>query len=114
MKLDARVVNRFHGFMSKMDVVSPKNTLREWAAGNILGITDADVKAWARLRDPAAHGKLLLAGTDANDQKDLTALHRMRNLVNKMLLHAMRYEGQFYDYSDWNAKPFPCADPSML
>lgn len=115
MGLGERVVNRFSGFSGRMDELSPKNLLRAWADKGLLGISKEDVQAWDRLRNRAAHGAVLLAGGDyAERQKEITALDRIKNVLNKLILNAMKYEGHFFDLNEISPKPFAGADLSAI
>ncbi len=68
--LGDQLVSRFSSFIGKVDETSPKNVLHALAAKRLLGISKDDVKAWDRLRNRIAHGKLLMAGTGkTEDQK---------------------------------------------
>ena len=99
--IDQRSADRIRGFLDKMDHVSPTNCLRNWAAKNVLGIETADVHAWEQLRHRAAHGKLLMDDDNrAKMQRHLDSLARVTNLVNKLLLNAMHYEGIYHDCTD--------------
>jgi hypothetical protein len=107
--LSSRTVDRFKGFIGKLDEVSPKNQLHSWAEQEVLGIDREDVKAWDRLRNRAAHGRLLMDGTSRpEEQITWTALRRVKNIVNKLLLNAMQYEGNYYDYAECQMKGFAC------
>ncbi|MCD4727918.1 MAG: hypothetical protein K8R46_09665, partial [Pirellulales bacterium] len=80
----------------------------------VLGIEIADVDAWNRLRNRAAHGRLLMDGDSKIDmQKHLNALNRVENIVNKLLLNAMQYEGKYYDHADRQVKQFTCVPLTM-
>ncbi len=113
--LGEQVAERFSGFIRKMDEVSPKNHLHTWAAGGLLGIIREDAKAWDRLRNRAAHGRLLMDGKDkAEEQKHWTALQRVKNLINKLLLNAMQYDGNYYDHVDHHVRAFAHAELTDL
>jgi len=105
--LDKGTIERFSGFIGKMDEVSSSNNLHVWASNGLMGITRDDVRAWNKLRHPAAHGQLLMDGKNiADKQENIYAMDRVKNLLNKLFLNAMEYEGRYYDYAEYKIKTF--------
>lgn len=50
----------------------------------------------------------------AEEQKHRTALRRVRNLINKLLLNAMRYHRDYHDYTECQLKAFVRANSTPL
>lgn len=105
--LDKGTIERFSGFIGKMDEVSPSNNLYIWASNGLMEITMDDVRAWKKLRHRAAHGQLLMDEKNTADkQEHIYAMDRVKNLLNKLFLNAMEYEGNYYDYAEYKIKTF--------
>lgn len=112
IQLPQNITNRFRGFIDKLDVANPKNVLHEWAANGAMGLTKADINAWDFLRNSAAHGRLLWDDDQIEEkQKHLQKLHRVKNIINKILLSVMSYKGRYFDYTEWCPKEF---EPTSL
>lgn len=50
----------------------------------------------------------------AEEQKHWTALQRVKNIINKLLLNAMQYDGNYYDHADHQVKSFAHAPLTEL
>ena len=108
-------IKRLEGSLSMMRHPSTKHILLDWHKRGVLGVSDKDAKAWGDIRNPAAHGRSSeKVPTPDELQEHLHGLHRVGNLVNKLVLQAMGYKGKFLDYSDWSIRDFPLVDPSAL
>jgi hypothetical protein len=114
-KYPAEFVRRLEGFLPTMNNPRAKDILLDWHKRGVLGVSDKDAKAWGDIRNPAAHGRSSdKMPTPDELQENLHGLHRVANLVNKLVLQAMGYKGKFLDYSDWETRDFPLAGPSDL
>lgn len=69
-------------------------------------VLEEEVKAWQSLRNPAAHGKF-----DANSPDFFRKVGLVSNLIHKVIMRAVGYEGQFVDYSTigWAVNRFGAA-----
>lgn len=102
-----RKSRRIVGWIKGMDKgTSGKNSLNDLAAEGIV-VTPEDVKAWTELRNKPAHGHLLMTEEDAADhQSYIDCICRVSNLINKLLLQAIGYEGPYFDYTTWSRADF--------
>lgn len=94
------IAKRILGAVDRMGAKSTKNILYDWAANGFFGLEKNDIVAWDDLRNRAAHGKFLMLET-AKGQAQIDAFHRVCNLVNKLVISASGYQGQFFDYVTW-------------
>lgn len=89
------------------------NVLKDWADRKVLNVEDSDERAWRQLRNPSAHGELLLqAKTDALPH--ILALTRAQNLVVKLVLQLIDYDGPYFDHVAGKPLEFPKANPGDL
>jgi hypothetical protein len=108
--LDDGPIRRLRGFIETMDTVGPKNCLHDWAEKKLLRIDTADVRAWGHLRNRIAHGDLLMDGDNrAQMQAHLSALGRVTNVLNKVLLNAMQHDGNYHDHAECRIAHFSSA-----
>jgi hypothetical protein len=112
----AEDIERMTGLLGMMrNPQPPQRILKKWSAKGVLGIEDEDAKAWTAIRHPAAHGSSSSKAMEPDElQGNLQCLDRVHNLINKLVLQAMGYDGWFFDYSVWQIKRFPLADSSAL
>jgi hypothetical protein len=107
-KFEHGLIGRFSGFMGKLNEKSGANAISEWAAAGFLGFDDADKRAWRMLRNQTAHGNLQLFGTDFDtNQEMVSSRDRVHNMINKLILHAIGFTGQYFDYATWKPSAFP-------
>jgi len=104
-ELSDSAVNRILGAVDRIGAKGAKNVLYDWLGDGVLGIEKADISAWDELRNRAAHGKFLMLET-AKGQRQIDAFYRVCNLVNKLVLSASGYDGQYFDYVRWAYLPF--------
>jgi hypothetical protein len=108
-RLSTSFVNRVRGFIAALDHRRPVDVLRDWQREGILSVTDDDIRAWESIRHPAAHGRLQLDARSENEvQALLNAFHRVLNLINRIVLQLVGYEGAYVDYAQpgWPETPF--------
>ena len=114
-KYSTEFVTRLEHFLPTMNNPRAKDILLDWHKRRVLGVSDKDAKAWGDIRNPAAHGRSSDKPPTPDElQENLHGLHRVANLVNKLVLQAMGYSGKFFDFSVWNIQDFPLAEPSTL
>ncbi len=109
-KLDESFVNRIDSFFAAMKRSTPKDILRRWSESGFLGIEKADWKAWSDLRNPVSHGGLYFQVPEQQSpelRRRLKYLTRVENMVNKLVLLAMGYEGHYFDYANYQPSTFP-------
>ena len=97
-----RFVKRVKGIVDSPDQRddSPKGRLNRWAAAGRMDVEREDAQAWDELRNPVSHGVLLFTERDKDSWiAILDKLARVDNLVNKFLLHAMNYKGDYFDHA---------------
>jgi hypothetical protein len=90
----------------------PVDTLRDWAERNVLGVTRDDVAAWNQIRHPSAHGSFIVpTGDRAETQTRLSHFYRILNVMNRIILQLVEYNGPYADYSqqNWPEVEFPRA-----
>jgi hypothetical protein len=105
-------VNRLTGMNLVSDPINVTKALNAWLKNGWLGIHKQEVDAWKSVRNASTHGKLLFLETSLDKrQKSVNRLYSVQNLVNKLNLQAMEYEGQFFDYSTWSDSQFT---PSVI
>jgi hypothetical protein len=88
---------------------SANTIFRDWVACGVLGVTKDDWDAWRDTRNPLAHGRIPVT-LDQLELQTLISRHiRLQNLMNKIILQFMDYNGQYIDYSqpDWPPAEFP-------
>lgn len=103
-----RFIERLKGFLGQLKYPSAKNVLKEWVEDGVLEIGHDDIKAWGDLRNATAHGKLIVTGEEREKlQQYVDASHRVENLINKLVLQSMGYEGKFFDFARGISRTFP-------
>jgi hypothetical protein len=108
-------INRLKGSLGAMKHPNVKHIITDWHTRGVLDVSDEDARAWGSIRHPAAHGCSSNQGTTPDEfQENLHCLSRVHNLINKIVLQAMGYNGKFFDYAVWRVRDFPLADPSAL
>lgn len=113
--LSKRFVKRLRGFIGALDHRRPVDILWEWQRSGRLGVTAEDIYAWEKTRNPAAHGSLAGRAPERTElQLQLSRLYRVFNLMNRIVLELIGFEGQYVDYSkpNWPEGDFPPAPPS--
>lgn len=95
---------------SKMKV---STRLKAWSERDVLGIDSQDEVAWRELRNISAHGDFLLSERD-DMQKRVTQMRRLKNLLVKVFLQFMDYDGEFFNYQTGKQEPFPRAVASQF
>jgi hypothetical protein len=102
------VANRFKGVLENVNRVNGANAISELCKSGRLGFTLEDRKAFASLRNSTAHGTLRVFGEDDDaKQQAISKRNRVYNMLNKLVLNAIGYDGMYFDYVDWTTKPFP-------
>ena len=87
--------------------------LKSWGEKSLLDIDAKDEVAWRELRNLSAHGDFVLS--DRGDlQKRVSQMGRLQNLLVKIMLQLMQYEGDFFNHHSGNQEPFPKADLEEL
>lgn len=101
------LIQRFQGFMGRMNAPTGANALSEWCRTRFLDFTGEDWEAWD-FRNRSAHGNLSLYGDDFEDRKNSVAKRdRIHNMINKLVLHVIGYRGKYFDYATHQAQDFP-------
>lgn len=95
---------------SKMKV---SNKLKAWSEKRVLGIEPQDEIAWRELRNSSAHGALLLSDR-GKMQERVDQMSRLQNLLIKIYLQFMGYEGEFFNHNTGKQESFPRAEPGEL
>lgn len=79
---------------------------------SLLGFDSADKKAWD-FRNKSAHGNFSLYGGEFTSRKSSVANRdRLANMVNKLVMHAIGYEGKYLDYGSHSEQEFPPKPPA--
>ncbi len=76
----------------------------------MLAVKPDDVRAWQTVRNPAAHGAVNSWSSSQDElQTLLDGWFRVLNLVNRVALRLVGYEGPYKDYSQhsWPEISFP-------
>jgi len=100
---DHALSGRVSGMLDMLRQVRPTDVLYAVRSAKPQLFVDDEIKAWKQLRHPAAHGKLDSSAPDFLRQVALVC-----NLINKIIMCVVGYEGQFVDYStiDWGLNHF--------
>jgi hypothetical protein len=62
------------------------------------------------VRHPSAHGTLDLFGdSDSQKQASLENRNRVFNMLNKLVLKLVGYDGSYFDYAAWKPAKVPVA-----
>lgn len=105
--LPEEMVERFLGFASRANEPTPANAITSWCRSSFLGFDAKDKKAWS-FRNKSAHGDFNLYGIKYEDRNtSVNRRDRLGNMFNKLVLHAIGYEGKFLDYSNHQERDFP-------
>lgn len=95
----SELVNRIRGFVGTLNTPSGANAISAWAKTGFLGINEEDRQAWKALRNAAAHGKFsLFEGPFDKRRQRVHERNCVYNLINKLILHAIGYQGKYFDY----------------
>jgi hypothetical protein len=116
-ELSPRFYKRVKSFLAALDHRRPKDILWDWVNRGILATSSEDIDAWEKTRHPAAHGQLIQWPTDRVVlQQNATRLNRVYNVINRIVLQLMGFQGSYVDYSaeGWPTVPFPAARPEDL
>jgi hypothetical protein len=94
------LIARLRGFLRGLPSRRPVDILWEWQERGFLGISREDVEAWVETRNPAAHG-LAVDPTQAPErlQVRVERFFRLQNLLNRIILKMMGYQGPYVNYS---------------
>jgi hypothetical protein len=109
-KLDQSFVHRIDSFFAAMKRSTPKDILQGWSESGFLGTEEADLKAWGELRNRVSHGHLHFHVPEKEFpelSRRFKSLARVQNMVNKLVLLAMGYEGYYFDYAKYMPSTFP-------
>jgi hypothetical protein len=113
--LSPRFAARVRGFVAALNHKRPVDILWDWQRRGFLAVTADDIEAWESIRHPATHGGLAAGAPSQNQlQTRLNAFHRVLNLINRVALQLMGYEGVYVDYAQpgWPETHFPPAAPT--
>jgi hypothetical protein len=88
--------DRLGGLLSQFNSVRAKDTMMRLASEGV--VRDADVKAWGRLRNQAAHASIQVAGS-LQDLVDLC--EAVTVLMYHLIFKAIGYEGAYTDWSEY-------------
>lgn len=108
--LTTRSVERLRNFLRGLPSRAPSDVLWDWRRKGLLGISREDIEAWKRTRHPAAHAGLIGPIQDRDRlQARVTRFFRVQNLMNRVILRLMNYQGRYVDYSQqgWPEVNFP-------
>jgi hypothetical protein len=109
LNLDEKSVDRIMGLLSMLGQKPPQTTMKEWTQSGFLGIEKADTDAWLYLRRPVMHGELMRWRDADETQRQFDALRRVTNVTNKLLLHLIGYQGDYFDWVTYHERSFPAA-----
>lgn len=110
--LTERFLKRVHGFINALSQRRPIDVLWSWHREDKLGITLEDIDAWEKSRNPSAHGAFAGPLPEiAKLQRRVDRFHRVQNLMNRIVLHLIGYQGPYMDYARWAEDEFPPAKP---
>jgi len=104
-KFTKRIVNS----ISSISFLSPKDKIRKVGNKLKIEITEEEIKAWGDMRPPLAHGRGYYNLENQDEwQEKLDLLASTANIINKLVLALIRYEGPFADYSQrgWLTRNF--------
>ncbi len=93
--VDQRFINRIGTFLGQMSGIDVHFIMRKWIEDGFLGINQEDLEAW-KIRNHVTHGELIFASGDESFEqrtKTFESLLRVENLLNKLVLHEMGYDG---------------------
>ncbi|MCL5945589.1 MAG: hypothetical protein M1472_01895 [Planctomycetes bacterium] len=104
---------RLNGLKSIFGTLSVKEIFRHWCDHKILGVTQDDIDAWSDIRNPSAHGRVITSNNQVELQTHVNHHARIQNLLNKILLQFMGYQGQYINYAQtgFPSAVFPCPPP---
>lgn len=108
-------VKRVKGMVDGMlnNKLSAKDIQRDWTSRDLLGNTKREFKAWNDTRHPLAHGTVPPASEAQKDLQVRVSHHAsIVNLLNKMVLGLIGYEGDYVDHSQRGYPPAPFPKPS--
>lgn len=108
--LGPRFVARLRGWAKDVHNERPVDILLDFQQRGLLPVEEADIRAWKQIRNPTLHGGRDALSTDeAQVQVNLDLLFRVLNLVNRVVLHLIGYQGLYKDYGNpgWPETQFP-------
>jgi hypothetical protein len=98
--LSPRFAARLGGLLGTLSHRRPVDVLRDWAQRGILGVTSADIEAWNETRNAVAHARMVGPAPSRDELQSQTArFDRLQNLMNRIVLQLMGYDGPYVDYS---------------
>ena len=102
------LANRFKGVLDNFNRVNGASAIDDWCKTGFLDFTPDDGKAFSSLRNTTAHGSLDVFGEDDDTkQQSITKRNRVYNMLNKLVLNSIGYEGPYFDYGAWTVSEFP-------
>jgi hypothetical protein len=101
------LIERFRGFMGILNSPSASNLLGRMCVEGAFGLDRSDWDAW-KSRNKLAHGNLSLLGATFEERDRAVSDHdRIRNMINKLVMAAIGYEGTYLDYATYQETQFP-------
>jgi|ERR1051326_8025620 hypothetical protein len=110
--LSPRFVQRMRGFLGALHHRRPVDVLHDWQRRGFLAVSSDDIESWEVIRHRAAHARLIQGRVPRDElQNRIDRLHRVTNLINRIVLHLIGYRGVYLDYSqpNWPPAEFPPA-----
>lgn len=107
MDLSESTQTRLTGLLGTVRNRSAKDRLYAIQRSGWCGIQQDEIKSWNALRNKVMHGNSAVGdGSLPRFQKAVDHSAKIANLINKMVLQAAGYAGQFFDYMTWSTEPF--------
>jgi hypothetical protein len=111
-RLATDLVNRVMGSFSRINEISGANAVSEFCKAGAHGFDSDDWDAW-KDRNKPAHGEFSLFGPTFLERAEaVKRRNRIRNMINKLFLHAMDYSGLYFDYGAGKIAMFPNPGPA--
>ena len=97
------LARRVLGMLEMLNQVRPTDVLYAVNAASPRFFSNDEIEAWKSLRNPAAHGRF-----DNSSADFLRKVALVFNIMNKIVMRTVGYEGQFVDYStmEWALTTF--------
>ena len=111
--LPGEISKRFLSFVTKVNAPTVANAISGWCKTGFLGFDADDWKAW-NYRNKSAHGNFALLGSSFDERKlSVPKRDRLANMINKLVMYAIGYEGKYLDYATHSEQEFPPGPPHL-
>lgn len=97
-EFSSNFINRVCGTLNSFNNPRSRDILQKIRETDCFPITDGEIEAWDRIRNPHSHGDFSQWIKDVQSGWDRIA--SIANLINKVILFLIGYKGAHVDYSE--------------